>query len=44
MSEKIICGACASYPTCKRKNKNHAIKCSGFWEHRPTSEFVKNIK
>ena len=42
MPAKILCRSCAAYAECKREKKNEAIKCNGFWEHRPTSDFIKS--
>lgn len=39
--EKILCRTCAVFSTCKLSKKGEATKCRNFWEHRPTSDFLK---
>jgi hypothetical protein len=40
-NNKILCRTCAAYGSCKLEKKGIAIKCRNFWEHRPTSDFIK---
>jgi hypothetical protein len=39
---KILCRKCAEVGSCKSENKFKAIKCKRFWEHIPTSDFIKS--
>ncbi len=38
----ILCRSCAAYGECKLEKKGTALKCRNFWEHRPTSDFLKD--
>lgn len=41
ISSKILCRTCAAYGGCKLDKKGTATKCRNFWEHLPTSDFIK---
>lgn len=40
----VLCRICATYGSCKlsKKGKLDVFKCRNFWEHRETSDFIKN--
>lgn len=40
----ILCRTCAAYGACKLTKKGTATKCRNFWQHRPTSDFLKAIE
>ncbi len=41
---QILCRGCAAYGECKLTKKGTALQCRNFWEHIPTSVFLKAIE